>query len=200
VLRNAANEVIKTNCYHHVKRFLKDQDYYTTDHNYNGVFVFENLTPGKYTLYVHKTGYKDVVKEVTVTADKTIYPEIFMEKGSGTEPDVTPADPDIIWELNGGKVLGGEVPTNEQLWEEFKPYYNSYYGLNRATQTIENVATFANAYMEDIMTNTKSEYKWLGDYIISVAGSAQDVSVSRSVCSSASYGQTRVWIKHSSVC
>ena len=59
VLRNAANEVIKTNCYHHVKRFLKDQDYYTTDHNYNGVFVFENLAPGKYTISVHANGYKD---------------------------------------------------------------------------------------------------------------------------------------------
>ena len=179
VLRNAANEVIKTNCYNYVKRKLSNQDYYTTDHNYNGVFVFENLKPGKYTLYVHKSGYKDVVKEVTVTADKTLYPEIFMEKGAGTEPNVSPADPDIIWELNGGKVLGGEVPTNEQLWEEFKPYYNSYYGLSRATQTIENVATFANAYMEDIMTNTKSEYKWLGDYIISVAGSLSGESAWR---------------------
>ena len=179
VLRNDQNEVIKCNCYPYVKRMLKDQDYYTTDHNYNGIFFYENLAPGKYTLYVHAQGYKDVVQTITVTADKTLYPEIFMEKGSGTEPDVTPADPDIIWELNGGKVLGGEVPTNEQLWEEFKPYYNSYYGLNRATQTIENVATFANAYMEDIMTNTKSEYKWLGDYIISVAGSLSGESAWR---------------------
>ena len=179
VLRNDQNEVIKCNCYPYVKRMLKDQDYYTTDHNYNGIFFYENLAPGKYTLYVHAQGYKDVVQTITVTADKTLYPEIFMEKGSGTEPDVTPADPDIIWELNGGKVLGGEVPTNEQLWEEFKPYYNSYYGLNRATQTIENVATFASAYMEDIMTNTKSEYKWLGDYIISVAGSLSGESAWR---------------------
>ena len=179
VLRNDQNEVIKCNCYPYVKRMLKDQDYYTTDHNYNGIFFYENLAPGKYTLYVHAQGYKDVVQTITVTADKTLYPEIFMEKGSGTEPDVTPADPDIIWELNGGKVLSGEVPTNEQLWEEFKPYYNSYYGLNRATQTIENVATFASAYMEDIMTNTKSEYKWLGDYIISVAGSLSGESAWR---------------------
>ena len=49
VLRNAKNEVIKTNCYHNVARMLKNQDYYTTDHQYNGVFVYENLEPGEYT-------------------------------------------------------------------------------------------------------------------------------------------------------
>ena len=179
VLRNAANEVIKTNCYNYVKRMLKNQDYYTTDHNYNGVFVFENLEPGKYTISVHANGYKDYTGTVTVTADKTIYPEIFLEKGQGTEPDVDPINPDIIWKLNGGKVLGGDVPSNADLWETFKPYYNSYYGLNRADQTIENVATFANAKMQDIMTNSKSEYKWLGDYILSVAGALDGESAWR---------------------
>ena len=170
VLRNEKGEVIKCNCYPYVKRMLKDQDYYTTDHNYNGIFMYENLEPGKYTISVHANGYKDYTGTVTVTADKTVYPEIFLEKGQGTEPDVNPINPDIVWKLNGGKVLGGDVPSNTDLWETFKPYYNSYYGLNRADQTIENVATFANAKMQDIMTNSKSEYKWLGDYIISVAG------------------------------
>ena len=168
VLRNEANEVIKTNCYHHVKRFLKDQDYYTTDHNYNGIFVFENLKPGKYTLYVHKSGYKDVVQEVTVTADKTIYPEIFMEKGAGTEPNIAVGDPDIVWELNGGTVPGGEVPTNDALWNTFKPYFNTYYGTNRSDQPITAVSTFMTKACE-IMTDAKSEYKWLGDYIIAVS-------------------------------
>ena len=170
VLRNEKKEVIKTNCYNYVKRKLKNQDYYTTDHNYNGVFVFENLAPGKYTLYVHKAGYKDLVQEVTVTADKTIYPQIFMEKGSpSTEPNVSPADPDITWELNGGSVPGGHVPTNEELWNTFKPYYNTYYGLNRADQPITNVSTFAATKMCEIMTDDKSEYKWLGNYIIEVS-------------------------------
>ena len=179
VLRNEKGEVIKCNCYPYVKRMLKDQDYYTTDHNYNGIFMYENLEPGKYTISVHANGYKDYTGTVTVTADKTIYPEIFLEKGQGTEPDVDPINPDIIWKLNGGKVLGGDVPSNTDLWETFKPYYNSYYGLNRADQTIENVATFANAKMQDIMTNSKSEYKWLGDYIISVAGALDGESTWR---------------------
>ena len=173
VLRNEANEVIKTNCYNYVKRYLSNQDYYTTDHNYNGIFVFENLAPGKYTLYVHKAGYKDLVQEVTVTADKTIYPQIFMEKGSpSTEPNVSPVDPDITWELNGGSVPGGHVPTNEELWNTFKPYYNSYYGLNRSDQPITAVSTFAAAKMCEIMTDEKSEYKWLGNYIADVAAAA----------------------------
>ena len=179
VLRNEKGEVIKCNCYPYVKRMLKDQDYYTTDHNYNGIFMYENLEPGKYTISVHANGYKDYTGTVTVTADKTIYPEIFLEKGQGTEPDVDPINPDIIWKLNGGKVLGGDVPSNADLWETFKPYYNSYYGLNRADQTIENVATFANAKMQDIMTNSKSEYKWLGDYILSVAGALDGESAWR---------------------
>ncbi|MBO5404845.1 MAG: N-acetylmuramoyl-L-alanine amidase [Paludibacteraceae bacterium] len=179
VLRNEKGEVIKCNCYPYVKRMLKDQDYYTTDHNYNGIFMYENLEPGKYTISVHANGYKDYTGTVTVTADKTIYPEIFLEKGQGTEPDVDPINPDIVWKLNGGKVLGGDVPSNADLWETFKPYYNSYYGLNRADQTIENVATFANAKMQDIMTNSKSEYKWLGDYIISVAGALDGESAWR---------------------
>ena len=179
VLRNEKGEVIKCNCYPYVKRMLKDQDYYTTDHNYNGIFMYENLEPGKYTVSVHANGYKDYTGTVTVTADKTIYPEIFLEKGQGTEPDVNPINPDIVWKLNGGKVLGGDVPSNADLWETFKPYYNTYYSLNRADQTIENVATFANAKMQDIMTNSKSEYKWLGDYIISVAGALDGESAWR---------------------
>lgn len=179
VLRNDKEEVIKCNCYPYVKRMLKNQDYYTTDHNYNGVFFFENLTPGQYTLYVHASGYKDIVQTITVTADKTIYPEIFMEKGAGTEPNVAPADPDIEWELNGGYVPGGTVPSNDELWEQFKSYYLSYYNINRADQPIENVATFASAYMEDIMTNEKSNYKWLGDYILTIAGTISGESAWR---------------------
>ena len=179
VLRNNQGEVIKCNCYPYVKRMLRNQDYYTTDHNYNGIFLFENLAPGQYTVSVHANGYKDYTGTITVTADKTTYPEIFLEKGQGTEPDVDPINPDIVWKLNGGKVLGGDVPSNTDLWETFKPYYNSYYGLNRADQTIENVATFACAKMQDIMTNSKSEYKWLGDYIISVAGALDGESAWR---------------------
>lgn len=176
VLRNASGEVIKTDCYHYVKRMLKNQDYYTTDNNYNGIFVFENLEPGKYTLTVHAQGYKDYTQTVTVSANTTTYSEIFIESGQGSEPNI---NVDIRWFLNGGIIPGGYVPSNEELWTAFKPYYNTYYGLNRADQTIENVATFANAKMQEIMTDTKSEYKWLGDYIQQVAGTLDGESAWR---------------------
>ena len=61
------------------------------------------------------------------------------------------------------------VPTNAELWEAFKPYYNTYYGLTRADQPIDKVSTFASAKMQEIMTDAASEYKWLGDYILGVA-------------------------------
>ena len=89
-------------------------------------------------------------------------------------PDTTTDDGGDTGGDTGGTT--GTVPTNAELWEAFKPYYNTYYGLNRADQPIENVATFAHAYMQDIMTNATSEYKWLGDYVKSVA-TAQSYSL-----------------------
>ena len=177
LLRNAQGKLIKCNCYPYVKRMLKNQDYYTTDNNYNGVFAFENLQPGTYTISVHAKGYQDYKGTVTVYADRTVYPEIFLKPGQGTEPPIGGVEPDIRWELNGGIVPGGHVPTNEQLWAEFMPYYNSFYGLNRAEQTIDKVSTFAPALMQKIMTDASSTYKWLGDYILSVA-SSQGVALS----------------------
>ena len=69
-------------------------------------------------------------------------------------------------------------PTNAELWTSFKPYYNTYYKLSRADQTIENVASFAATYMQDIMTNANSEYKWLGDYISSVVSAQGKAALS----------------------
>ena len=178
VLRNAKGELIKTDPYKYVARDFVSQAIYTTDNYYNGVFVYDDLAPGKYKIYVHCKGYKDLVQEVTVTAHTTTYTQIFVTAGTGTEPNTAPTlDPDVKWVLNGGIVPGGKVPTNAELWEEFKPYYNTYYGLSRADQPIENVSTFAPSLMQKIMTDSKSSYKWLGDYILSVV-TTQGVSLS----------------------
>ena len=93
-------------------------------------------------------------------------------------PDTTTDDNGNTGDDTDGDTGGitGTVPSNAELWEAFKPYYNTYYGLSRADQAIENVATFAHAYMQDIMTNATSEYKWLGDYVKSVA-TAQSYSL-----------------------
>ena len=110
-------------------------------------------------------------------------------EGTGNELVVLPAgykgtiyaiwrEAKVTWVLNGGKVVeevivsGGstvKVPTNEELWEAFKPYYNTYYSLNRADQPITAVSTFAAAKMCEIMTKADSKYKWLGDYVAKVS-------------------------------
>ena len=78
----------------------------------------------------------------------------------------------IAYEMNGGAFPEVKVPTNAELWEAFKPYYNEYYNLARADQPIDKVSTFAPAKMQEIMTDEASEYKWLGDYVLSVATAA----------------------------
>ena len=168
VLRNSKGDIIKTDCYRHVARRLRNQDYYTTDHQYNGVFVFEDLEPGEYTMYIHAEGYKNITQKITVKADDTSYCEIFMESGQGTEPPIGPIDPDIIWELNGGIIPGGIVPTNEQLWETYKAAWTAYYNVTRADQEITAVSTFMTKGCE-FMTDSKSSFKWLGDYIMEVS-------------------------------
>ena len=42
---------------------------YTTDSNYNGVFVFENLDPGTYTLAVEAEGFKPLGEYTSATVD-----------------------------------------------------------------------------------------------------------------------------------
>ena len=82
-----------------------------------------------------------------------------------------PTPPAIVhYELNGGELpKAAEVPTNDSLWNAFKPYYNTFYGLSRADRPITEVSTFAAAKMCQIMTAAESEYKWLGDYITEVS-------------------------------
>ena len=178
VLRNEADEVIKTDNYDYAKSDApnRNKDIYTTDDEYNGVFVYDDLTPGKYTIYVYANGYKNYEGTVTVTADKTTYTQIFLSYGQGTPPDTKPRDPDVEWELNGGRVPGGEVPTLEELWTNFKGYYTTYYNESRADQEITKVSTFMTKGCK-IMTDEKSEYKWLGDYIMEVSA-AQGITLS----------------------
>ena len=131
MLKNSAGEVIKTNCYPYVKKMLKDQNWYTTDHNYNGIFVFENLAPGTYTYSVHKSGYADATGTLTVSANQTTYTTIYMTAGQGTEPSV---GPDVTWELNGGTVSGTlpttitstyTIPTPTKTGYRFLGWYNT---------------------------------------------------------------------------
>ena len=143
VLRDAQGNIIPTECYRHVARHITDQYFYTTDNNYNGIFVFENLQPGTYTLTVHAAGYQDKEIAVTVTADATIYPEIFLEQGQGTEPQI---NVDVQWVLNGGKVDGTlpskiegsayTLPTPTRAGYIFQGWYANAEGTGTALTTL----------------------------------------------------------------
>lgn len=60
------------------------------------------------------------------------------------------------------------VPTKKELWKDFQKYFETYYGEERATQSIDKAAVYL-TYGCEIMTDPQSRYKWLGDYIKSVA-------------------------------
>ena len=62
---------------------------YTTDNNYNGVFVFRNLAPGTYTISASANGYSEITNQIiTVDANKTTYPKYYMTE-SGSAPTET---------------------------------------------------------------------------------------------------------------
>ncbi len=48
----------------------------TTDNLYNGVFVFRNVDPGNYRLYVDDPRYYPYTKDITVTANEVTYNDI----------------------------------------------------------------------------------------------------------------------------
>ena len=111
----------------------------------------------------------------------------------GVEHEAAEYGPDVTYVLNGGVLEYEEqveVPTNEELWEAFKAYFNTYYPSNsndcknvkfpRADQPIASVTTFWPSESDgdpqvdsksNIMTNQNSEFKWLGDYILRIATS-----------------------------
>ncbi|MGM9830999.1 MAG: Ig domain-containing protein [Paludibacteraceae bacterium] len=123
--------------------------------------------------YVAEVGdYVEIVGDLTkynTTAETT-------GKGSAKLRFIEKAP--ILYELNGGVLASTPAPatTNEALWKLFMPEYNTYYNLNRSEQPIDKVTTFANAQMQAIMTDAKSGWKWLGDYVLSVA-TAQSYTV-----------------------
>lgn len=71
---------------------------YTTDNQFNGVFVFNNVEPGTYTMSFAAEGYKTPEPvEVTVEAAEVAYPCAFMESEGYEPPVVTYVDyPDLI--------------------------------------------------------------------------------------------------------
>ncbi len=65
---------------------------YTTDAHYNGVYVFQNVMPGNYTITVEKDGYqmlKDEDYYIVVNPATTTYSETWMADASYEQPEIT---------------------------------------------------------------------------------------------------------------
>lgn len=66
---------------------------YTVDNNYNGVFVFEDVEPGTYTLSIAADGYKAITDEyntpLVVKANETTYTMPLLEAEGYVPPKVT---------------------------------------------------------------------------------------------------------------
>ena len=84
---------------------------------------------------------------------------------------------DYIAEItNANAKLPSDIDTNEKLWTKFKTDFNSFLGLTRADQPMTQASLFM-AYNSNAtkMITENPDYKWLHDYIVSVAHD-QDVN------------------------
>lgn len=59
-------------------------DYYITDDEWNGAYIFKKVAPGTYTIKHSRPGYGDVTKTVTVIANETNYIDIDMRTNTAS--------------------------------------------------------------------------------------------------------------------
>ncbi len=66
-----------------------------TDKDYNGVFVFRNITPGKYTVRATKDGFYELSTPVEVVADKVTYQDMPLSMKRESHLAVTSYHPNV---------------------------------------------------------------------------------------------------------
>ena len=69
---------------------------YTVDNMNNGVFLFKDLAPGKYTVLAEKSGYYSKTHEVTVTAHTISYLNFDLNRVRNTPPQVLSFTPNVV--------------------------------------------------------------------------------------------------------
>ena len=107
----------------------------------------------------------------------------------GKFPDPDPNATEITWVLNGGTLKEIITPTNEELWEEWKPDYVTFYtkkygssfkaASDRAMNDVLGytwINSVGGGLAEEFMIEDTS-WKWLTDYMLSVAAN-QSLSIS----------------------
>lgn len=110
--------------------------YKTTDNFYNGVFVFRGLAPGNYTITLEKSGYDTKTVNVTVNANQTTYPSVFM---SVSGQHIDPYDPGTGYYNYYDDKMAGGWPLN--------------YRLNYAQQPTVSSLDNRNSFAYDVATS-----------------------------------------------
>ena len=107
----------------------------------------------------------------------------------GKFPESAPNATSITWVLNGGEIKEEVFTTNEQLWEEWKPdyvtFYQNMYG-DRFTPSDDRpivdvlgftwINSLGKGIAADFMTQS-ADWQWLRDYMLQEAA-AQDETIS----------------------
>ena len=114
------------------------------------------------------------------------------DPGTGTDPEPEP-DPeptiDITWVLNGGELPVVEVPTNLELWDQFKADFDEFYSAIYPNYEIQDYPinavlelTWPKWSEENFCTEfitQHADWQWLAEYIQSVYGAITETKVWR---------------------
>lgn len=106
----------------------------------------------------------------------------------GKFPESDPNATEITWVLNGGVLKTIAAPTNEELWENWKPDYVSFYENQYGDQFIGSedramndvlgftwINSMGKGLAAEFMTQS-ADWKWLKDYMLAEA-EAQDKTI-----------------------
>ena len=114
------------------------------------------------------------------------------DPGTGTDPEPEP-DPeptiDITWVLNGGELPVVEVPTNLELWNQFKADFDEFYAAIYPNYEVKEYPinavlelTWPKWSEENFCTEfitQHADWLWLAEYIQSVYGAITETKVWR---------------------
>ena len=115
----------------------------TTDNDYNGVFVFRNITPGEYTVRATKEGFYVRETKVTVVADKVTYEDMPLSLKREFPLEVVsyqpaPAEGELV--SCGAKIqLTFNTDINEKAFEKafkIEPAVEGYFEYSNSYSTV----------------------------------------------------------------
>ena len=118
---------------------------YKTDNNYNGIFVFNGLTPGNdYTISVTANGYENLqsANAYTVTANETTYMVLYMTPGGSFVKGIFAYDLNRTVDDNGNYVFTFKSNTNAS--EAYLVFTDSVSGNEAGRITLNEIVAGEN--------------------------------------------------------